>query len=393
MGKAKYGMKNKIKLDILSYNIGLIGESGIGKTTTMKEVCEILAGEDGYLIANVGREDGVDAISGAMYVDIPDMFTFDDFVEDIIENKKEDYPKLKVIVWDTLDQLISIVEPGVVATWNELQQDKKKPKYADSINSAYGGWGKGEAQVIEEIMARMWELKKVGVRFIIVGHTKQRTMTDTTSGSEYAMLTTNIQQNYFNAFKTKLHFLGVASIDRKINEVATGKKDVITQKDITKGVVQKAKRICTFRDDNFAIDSKSRFADIIPEIEFTTANFIDALENAIKAEALKDGSKKSFEETAKIQAKEDTKKCNKVLKEKSEERKNRDAGAEQAELDSLINEIAQFVINNKATPVKLKPLLLKQKEFGVTNYKKIKDLDNTISEKIEMMKALIEIIK
>lgn len=31
-----YGKKNTIKIDPLSYNIGLIGESGIGKTTIIK---------------------------------------------------------------------------------------------------------------------------------------------------------------------------------------------------------------------------------------------------------------------------------------------------------------------------------------------------------------------
>ena len=41
-----YGKKNVIKIDPLSYNIGLIGESGIGKTTIIKEMCEKLVGED-----------------------------------------------------------------------------------------------------------------------------------------------------------------------------------------------------------------------------------------------------------------------------------------------------------------------------------------------------------
>ena len=55
MSKRKFGKKNIIKLDPLKYNIGLIGQSGIGKTTLMKEVCEKLAGEDGYMILNCGK--------------------------------------------------------------------------------------------------------------------------------------------------------------------------------------------------------------------------------------------------------------------------------------------------------------------------------------------------
>ena len=38
-----YGKKNVIKIDPLQYNLGIIGEGGIGKTTLIKEVCEKLA--------------------------------------------------------------------------------------------------------------------------------------------------------------------------------------------------------------------------------------------------------------------------------------------------------------------------------------------------------------
>lgn len=53
--KAKFGKKNVIKIDPLAYNIGLIGESGIGKSTLAKEVCEKLAGEDAYMFFNIGK--------------------------------------------------------------------------------------------------------------------------------------------------------------------------------------------------------------------------------------------------------------------------------------------------------------------------------------------------
>ena len=59
-----YGKKNVIKIDPLSYNIGLIGESGIGKTTIIKEMCEKLVGEDGYRFLECGKEDGADGIDG-----------------------------------------------------------------------------------------------------------------------------------------------------------------------------------------------------------------------------------------------------------------------------------------------------------------------------------------
>ena len=55
-----YGKKNKVKIDPFSYNIGLLGEPGIGKTTIIKEMCEKNLGEDGYLFVECGKEDGAD---------------------------------------------------------------------------------------------------------------------------------------------------------------------------------------------------------------------------------------------------------------------------------------------------------------------------------------------
>ena len=52
----KYGKKNEIKLDPLKYNLCLIGEGGIGKTTLIKQYCEKLAGQDGYIFLDVGKE-------------------------------------------------------------------------------------------------------------------------------------------------------------------------------------------------------------------------------------------------------------------------------------------------------------------------------------------------
>ena len=92
-----YGKKNTIKIDPLSYNIGLIGESGIGKTTIIKEMCEKLVGEDGYRFLECGKEDGADGINGINYLNCPEWsmdydeetnsIGFEDFVDDVVENK------------------------------------------------------------------------------------------------------------------------------------------------------------------------------------------------------------------------------------------------------------------------------------------------------------------
>ena len=299
-----FGKKNVIKIDPLSYNIGLIGESGIGKTTIVKEMCEKLAGEDGYLFAECGKEDGADAISGINYINCPawsqeyDEYSnsvgFDDLVEDILENKQSEYPNLRTLVIDTYDQLVEIAKPEVIRMHNKEYPEKP----VKSIKAAFGGYMAGEDKANEMVLEKLWSLKTVGVHFIIIGHVKQKEQEDISTGQKYTSLTTNMSMRDFNAIKTKLHFLGVASIDREIVQEKTGKKDG-RNKDITKGVIAKESRKITFRDDSYSIDSKSRFAEIISEIPFNSDELIKALTDAIKAEQSKSG--KSFEATKKEQ--------------------------------------------------------------------------------------------
>lgn len=292
----KFGKKNVIKVDPIAYNLGLIGESGIGKTTLAKEVCETLVGEDGYMIFNIGKEDGVDAIPDASYEDVPDWVTFDEIVEDILENRNTDYKDLRMIVYDTFDELVRITEPEVIRLNNKLNPDKK----VKTIKAAFGGYQAGEDKVIELILDKIWALKKVGISMFIIGHTKRKSMMDVVTGTEYDMLTTNMMAKYFNAIKTKLHVLGVASIDRTI-EKTTVKQKIGADKIV--GSVVDEKRIITFRDDNFNIDSKSRFSEITPQITLDHQLFIEAVNGAIKAAHEKQkGKKKDIEATKKHQA-------------------------------------------------------------------------------------------
>ena len=106
----------------------------------------------------------------------------------------------------------------------------------------------GEDKASEIVLDKLWELKKVGVSFIIIGHVKQRSQEDVSTGETYNSLTTNMSLRDFNAIKTKLHFLGVASMDREIVKEKTGRKDN-KGKDIMKGVMAKESGRITFRDD------------------------------------------------------------------------------------------------------------------------------------------------
>ena len=267
-----------------------------------------------------------------------------------------------MVVVDTYDELFAIAEPEVINMHNKLNPSKR----VKSIKAAFGGFQAGEDKTIEIVLDRLWALKKVGVSFIVIGHTKTRNVTDPVTGEDYMQLTTNMPQKYFNAIKTKVHFLGVAAVDREIVKEKTGKKDFVTGEVIKKGVVKGETRQITFRDDNFVIDSKSRFSDIVDKIPMDVDAFIKAITDAIAVEQKKSG--KTIEETKEEQATAEKAKMKRIaeaeVKAKSEKK-----------IEDIKAEIIEFFVNNKTDIDVVKPALEICKKSGFNNPNEIDDLD------------------
>ena len=377
----KFGQKNHVKLDPLAYNICLLGESKVGKTTLIKEVCEKLAGSDGYMFLECGQERGADAIEGINYINCPewqmdyDELTnsagFEDVCDDIIDNKTTDYSDLKVVIVDTYDQLINLAEDESKRLWNRDNPDKR----TNSINAAWGGFGKGEKKAIELMFDKIAELRNVGVSTIIIGHIKTKDISDPVSGETYQILTSDQQQNYFNALKKNLHFLGLAYIDRQIIKEKTGKKNIVTNKEEQVNKVKGESRKIKFRDDNFCVDSGSRFAEIIDEIDLNADQFITALTDAIKAEQSKSG--KTFEQSKKEQEAEEAERLKEIAKAEQDKKENK-------KLEEVVSKITDYIKANKSDMDKIKPIIAKAKELGYDN--------PTMIDKIEDAKKVLALI-
>lgn len=373
-----FGKRNQVSVNILDYNIMLLGESGAGKTSLINNVClEYTNNPESALFLEIGQERGADAISGINYINCPewdmdyDEFSnsagFADVCEDIIENKVSEYPNLKVVVFDTLDQLITISENKVLEMWNRECRNAGHPeKCTNSINACYSGFGRGEKKAIELMLDMIARLRSVGVATIIIGHCKQKQIEDTFTGQSYQILTSDQQSNYFNAIKKNTHFIGLLYVDRQLAAEKTGKKVFGTNKDETINRVVSETRRIRFRDDGAVVDCKSRFADIVPEIEFSSTEFIKALEDAIRAEINKSG--KSFEE-----AKEDRK-----AKAKVEEKRIAEAEVKakaEKKLDEVKAEIIEFFTTNKTNMSVIKPVLELCRENGFSNPNEIDNVD------------------
>lgn len=382
----KFGKKNKVNLDPLSYNFMLLGTPKVGKTTVIKEFCEKLAGEDSYIFFEFGQERGADAIEGITHVNIPVWYggnlsdeelermevnneaPFEDVFNDIIENKTTDYPNLRVVIWDTYDQFINVAEEEAIRLWNkECRENGHPEKCAKTINAAWGGFGKGEKKAMELMTNIMAEMRKVGIATIILGHVKNKDVTDVVTGETYQTLTSDQQQNYFNHIKKNLHFLGLAYIDRTIVKEKTGKKNPVDKKEQTKNKVTAEARKIKFRDDSYAVDSGSRFADIVPEIDLDATQLIEAIRGAILNEQKKSGT--SLEDA---QAAQEAKVAAEAVRIAEKEMAQRT----KKELDKTIEEIINFFTENKSNLDVIKPILAKCKALGYANPKEIDSIED-----------------
>lgn len=277
-----YGKRSKISDNLYDFSIMICGESGVGKTTVISELCEKEFGEDGYLLLNTGDEEGVSAIDGVTFEDVPTYKKFVEICNDIIKNKATDYPNLKVVIVDTLDQLIECTETQAIDNWNRDNISTKNFKAAKTLNSVEGGFGAGYDVVFNMIYDKVRALGKVGVKVWYTCHSKTKDIIDPITSAAYTTLTSNMAQRYFNDFKTKVHVVGVACVDRSIEAEGTGRTNIINHKEITVNKVKDEKRKIVFRDDSYSVDSKSRFAGIVNEIPLDADELRKALKDAIK---------------------------------------------------------------------------------------------------------------
>ena len=277
-----FGKRSKISDNLYDYSIMICGESGVGKTTVISELCEKEFGEDGYLLLNTGDEEGVSAIDGVTYEDVPTYKKFVEITNDIIKNKEKGYPNLKVIVIDTLDQLIECTEKTAIDNWNRENIGNKTFKPAKTLNSVEGGFGAGYDVVFNMIYDKVRALGKVGVKVWYTCHSKTKDIVDPVTSAAYTTLTSNMAQRYFNDFKTKVHVVGIACVDRSIETEGTGRTNIVKKEEITINKVKDEKRKIVFRDDSYSVDGKSRFSGIVNEIPLNSDALIKALKDAIQ---------------------------------------------------------------------------------------------------------------
>lgn len=279
----KFGKKVSISKNMNDFMIGVMGPSGFGKTTLMYKTCEKLFSDQGYIICDMGNENGVAALDGVVAERVPTWKKFQEIVNDIVKNKQTDYPNLKVVVMDTLDAAFEIAEEYTVNAWNTENLGQQGFKPASSINSVEGGFGKGLERVIDTVKQEIMKLNSVGVGCWWTAHVREKDQVDLFTGSAYTTLTANMSTKYFNSIRNISHIIGFGYFDRSIEQQEVGKENIVTKKKKTREAVLSEARRIKFRDDALIADAKSRFADIEPEINLSVDEFISAVMNAINS--------------------------------------------------------------------------------------------------------------
>ena len=358
----KFGKKNHVKVDPFNYSLMMLGEPKIGKTTVLYEVAEKLVGENGYIFAEFYREKGHAAIEGIVAEEFPTWDDWVEFVDDVVYNKSVDYADLKVVFMDTYDQYILLGEQEALRLWNKKNPEKR----TDSLNQSWNGFGGGSKKAIELMFEQVDRLESVGVKIWWVGHVKTKEVKNIYNEETYQILTSDQQQNYFNALKKNLHFLCLAYFDRELQKEKTGKKNIVTKKEEIKTTIKDETRKIKFRDDSFVVDSGSRFSDIVPEIDLDRDAFITAIPDAIKAEINKNGV--SVEERKKEYDKEDAEKLKRIAEAEK-------AARTEKELNEVKSKIIEFFNENKANLDIVKPVLKICRDNGFGNPTEIDDIE------------------
>ena len=300
----KFGKKVSVSTNINDYMVGIMAPSGFGKTTLMYQICEKEFGSDGYIVLDMGTEDGVSAIEGVVAESVPTWKKMKEVVDDIVKNKDTDYADLKVVVLDTLDAAFEIAEIFTIDSWNRENISQKDFKKATSINSVEGGFGKGMDRVIDTVKKELTRLEKVGVKTYWTSHVKEKDQSDLFTGANYTSLTANMPMKYFNSIKNSSHVIGFGYFDRSIEKQEVGDANPMTKKKKERKAVIDETRKIKFRDDALVADAKSRFKYITDEINLDCDEFIQAIKDAIEAERKNGG----VATTAKSTTKKSTKK-------------------------------------------------------------------------------------
>lgn len=319
---------NKVEVNALKYKHLIAGRPKSGKTTLFANVVRKKYNGDMSKGLLVAFERGYQALKDVHAVDIEEWEEFAELVDELVEER--DDVSYEVIGLDTIDVLIKRATSYVIS--KASIKDKKRYEALADIP-----WGGGYEMLETAISEQIDKLDHAGYHLFFLTHDKDKTVKQK-DGLEYDKTIISAggrAGEYFKNSADMIHFIDLTK------EVEKGKKI--------------DKRYIYFRGDG-DLEAGSRFPQIVKRVEYGVDNFINAIEDAIKAEY--GGDEKEVEKQRKKQE-EDSKQDNK-------------SDDEVVSLDSIKDNIKSKI--DELTPAKKKTLATKIKnELGTADYR---NMDN-----------------
>ena len=346
-----------------SLRIYLRSVKKFGKSTLFRDMVLSEYGDpERGMLVGVGAEMGYALLDSLNSTHVETWKDMQELKTWLIKEKGNEH-NIELIAFDVVDELIPIIEKEVCRI-SQIETGK----VCKSINSAMGGYGKGQEKVKEMLKTYFFDLYKAGFGVMAIAHTKTKNIVE--KGMEesegYTTLTSNLSNAYEGIFGDIFDCVLTGMIDR---EVVDGRTVATTRK-------------LFFRGDHY-VDAGCRFAKgsvpdyMIFDNEDNAPEFIEILKEGMRKSAKSPISNEEFNkrvEEEKI-----------LLKEKlAEAIESEDRQTEEdvvVNKDALLNQI-QDKMKNVDTETKTKVFAIVKAEGG-----KIKELS------VEKLQEILDIIK
>jgi len=321
---------NKTKTDLGSYPpFMLLAQRGFGKTTFFRDLTKYVYGDlSKGLLISCGLENGYKSLHNVVYAEaqvlnedyeedklIGDGRGFIQIIDDIVDNNSE--YGFKIVFIDTLDTLIDIAEPEILRLHRKEMPDKP---IAKSYNSALNGYQEGHKRAVNIIREQVNRLTNIGIAVFYLAHTKLKTKKDLFTKEEYEQFTNNLLPVFFGGIADNCQIVMVGNIEKEIADKQ----------------IEEEKRVVYLRP-TFLVDGKSRFTYLPEKIDFSPEAFMEAFENAVKAEWEASGETVDLNKIKNAEIKE----RNKIAKEAvSKDQNNR---AKETELEEDLENREKYI--------------------------------------------------
>ena len=287
----------------------------------------MLYGDEGILLLELGREFGT-AHLDCFYEDVPTWDDLEEIIDVLIKERNTTFKDTRMVAIDSLDELARLAEEKTIEIYYDSVDINKQ---VNSITACMGGFNRGVLFASDLIVKTVFKLKDAGYSIFFIGHVKNKTLVDPINGVEFSQITCNVNKNYFNAIRDKVHVCAVSYVEREYDNLQTEQRRVKgfdgklrNQEVQTSDGILSQKRVIVFRNtDDYTIDASSRFANIKEKIDFDAKGFIDAITDAIKIQVETQRKQKITEtelnDIAEKQHEEKMEQVDKFIKEKIEE--------------------------------------------------------------------------